>query len=47
VLTTKASQMDLQHGLVTATLLTLVVLPSLYVSWFSRAKEDKTNEGAS
>jgi cobalt-zinc-cadmium resistance protein CzcA len=24
-------------GLVTATLLTLVVLPSLYVSWFSRA----------
>jgi len=34
-------------GLVTATLLTLVVLPSLYVSWFSRAKDDKTSEGAS
>ncbi|WP_027474885.1 efflux RND transporter permease subunit [Curvibacter gracilis] len=34
-------------GLVTATLLTLVVLPSLYVSWFSRAKNVKSSEGAS
>ena len=34
-------------GLVTATLLTLVVLPSLYVSWFSRAKNAKSSEGAS
>src|SRR5450830_1602731 len=34
-------------GLVTATLLTLVVLPSLYVSWFSRAKNTKSSEGAS
>jgi cobalt-zinc-cadmium resistance protein CzcA len=34
-------------GLVTATLLTLVVLPSLYVSWFSRAKNAKTSDGAS
>jgi len=34
-------------GLVTATLLTLVVLPSLYVSWFSRTKNTKSSEGAS
>jgi cobalt-zinc-cadmium resistance protein CzcA len=28
-------------GLVTATLLTLVVLPALYVAWFSNPKSDK------
>jgi cobalt-zinc-cadmium resistance protein CzcA len=28
-------------GLVTATLLTLVVLPALYVAFFSRAEADK------
>jgi cobalt-zinc-cadmium resistance protein CzcA len=28
-------------GLVTATLLTLVVLPALYVAWFSHPKPDK------
>ena len=31
-------------GLITATLLTLVVLPALYVSWFGKDKKVETEE---
>jgi cobalt-zinc-cadmium resistance protein CzcA len=33
-------------GLITATLLTLVVLPALYVAWFGKDKKVETEEEA-